>query len=371
MSQDGFVVIVNPGLDELPGNKLVVRGRLRPDTLQALQSDSYQREIISSRTKILGITKCLQAGTITDIVLGTRGEKYNVLTDGSIQLVNPTFIIDGQQRVNAAVTWMRKDPAAEPAFGAMVYFNSTEEFERDLFQKLNTKGTRVSPSILLRNMEREYVVVKELLDLTRSPGFVLRDRVSWEQNMHRDKLITAAVFASTIGYLHSHLGSAHNAKIDESARSLQAMYDKIGPIFIANVRVFFDLIEDCWGLRNVAYREGASYIKGNFLASLAILLSDHPEFWNGMQLVIPREIKAKLKKFPISDPQVVKFSGAGHQARGWLNDKLVVFINSGKRTRRLVSRYASAIPPEVPDAAEADAPESAQVSADPARVPNS
>ncbi len=337
MSIRESVKVIHAGLDDVAGN-IVLRGVLSPDSLQLLQFGEYQREVLP-RSTIEGMMEAIEQGTIPDIDIGVRGGSYTE-RDGVFYLKDPCFDIDGKQRVTAALRLIGKGEGKIPRLGAMFHFNTDEDQERKRFRTLNMARAKVSPNILLRNYRHEHPVIQALFGVsTNEKPFVLKGRVCWSQGMQRDHLITALTFARTIGWLHSHIGPGRSTGVDELVRGLSVIGDKLGPQKLReNTRVFFDIIDQCWGIRAVAFREGAVHLRGNFLICVAFVLSRHELFWKGESLTISKDWIQKLRSFPTGDPTIRQLAAGSGKARELLYEMLVRHLNSGRRTQKLRAR---------------------------------
>jgi hypothetical protein len=344
MSKNSTIVVRDYALSELitegsTKKTVVVRGIIDPASLGNLQSATYQREILPE-SKVSELLEAVRTGSAPDIELGMRGFNETATEDGqSLKLLDPVFIIDGLQRVTAALTLMQTTKHL-PHLGACIHLGSTEEWERKHFQILNSRRVKLSPNVLMRNLQDEMKVVKALMHLTtKDDSFVLCNRVAWNQRMERRELLTAMVLSKAIGMLHSHIGAGRASSYMDVSRGLDGIMKKVGEkTFIANTKFFFSLIDDAWGIRKVAYKESASWLKGTFLMSLASVLSTHVEFWKDHELVIDSSLRKKLTQFPVQDPTVSRLSSSGGRSREVLEDMLVRHLNSGRRTTRLVPR---------------------------------
>jgi hypothetical protein len=249
-------------------------------------------------------------------------------------------MVDGLQRVSAAKYVMEETPDTRPHIGATIHFNTTETWERDMFRILNADRLRVSPNILLRNMRHEWSVVDSIhsLSIKSDPGLAICGRVCWKQRMRRNDVIHATTFLKTIGWLHSHMGHARTSKLTDLIPGLQKIMEKAGiNTFRDNIRTFFDLVDRCWGIKDVVYH-GTPHLKGPFLICLARVFSTHHSvfFKDGRRLVIDRQTANKLRLFAINDPQIANLAGGSGQSTNLLYNLMIQHINSGRRTRRLI-----------------------------------
>ncbi|MEK7509785.1 MAG: hypothetical protein AAB605_03675 [Patescibacteria group bacterium] len=336
--------ILNGALDEEEGGEIVLRGRIAPESFIHLQVDDYQREVapLSSQSSILGALT--NGGTLPDIELGMRGQKFKEEADGTFVLTDPVYIVDGLQRVSTVVHYLSGHPDAAVRLGAKIYFDTDKPWERERFGILNgSTRAKVSPNILLRNYRETSRAILMLYGLSNTAkDFVLHDRVSWRQRMTRGELISALTFVKLVGILHSHKAAGIHAQLNMLVSALDRGVDLIGIQNVReNMKTFFDLIDECWGIKRVQYRESAIYMRGNFLYVLARLLSDHTDFWrqpDEKKLFIEAPLKRKIAQFPINDPEVVRLAGSSGKAREMIYLLLRDHINSGKRTKRLTSR---------------------------------
>src|ERR1044072_1712241 len=98
------VVIRHGALDEsdLRGGSIILRGVIDPDTLRYIKVDDYQREaaLLTSLSELIHAIQCSDA--LPDGELGMRGQKFTSKED-VFKLQNDTYIIDGLQRISAAL----------------------------------------------------------------------------------------------------------------------------------------------------------------------------------------------------------------------------------------------------------------------------
>ncbi len=329
-------------LDELPNGNIVLRGVLGPDSLKNLQVASYQREVspLSSLQELVDAFR--NGGRVPDIELGMRGQRFDSGEEGTFILKDPVFIVDGLQRVSAALHLLGIDGVNPPHLGTMVHFSTTEAWERNRFRILNTSRAKVSPNVLLRNLEDEFSAVADLISLSGDRSFVLGERVGWGQRMQRNQLITALAFLKAVGQLHAHLGGGRHNQYYDLARGVNGIRERIGRNrFRANIRRFFDIVDECWGIKRVVYKEGAAQLRTTFLLCLARLFSNHLDFWKGTEefdFFVEAPIIRKIAMFPLQDPEVSRLAGTSGKAREILYAMLVDHVNSGKRSRRLKPR---------------------------------
>lgn len=352
------IKVIRGALDETPVGEIILRGVIAPESLRALQVDDYQREVLPLAS-INKLVKAFETGSVPDIELGMRGQ-HVVERSPHFYLQDSTYIIDGLQRVTAAMRIVDRGSDILPSVGAKIHFGTTVDWEREQFRILNQERLKLSPNILLRNWRHDYGAIAMLYSLSQDPNFVLGQRVAWSQRMLRKELITATTFAKIVARLHAHFGPGKSTRIDQVARGLESVQGVVGKqIMRGNVKTFFESVDNAYGIRRVQFKQGATFMKGAYLMSLARVYSNHTDFWRGdgeRHLFIEASLQRKIAQFPYSDPQVVQLSSSGGKASEILYMLMVDHINSGRRTRRLKPRmldYSEA------DAEEADEDEAA------------
>lgn len=343
----GSIKITNAALQETPQGSIILRGVVDPGCLHLLQVAPYQREVLPLG-KINDLVEAFKTGSVPDIELGMRGQRYTTrATDHFLQ--DDVFIIDGLQRVSAALHYMKLDASAhKPQIGAAINFSTTEDWERERFRILNAERTKLSPNILIRNLKDDSHAVNMLYNLCKDKSFVLGDRVCWSQRMSRQELLTALSLAKVVGRLHAFAGPGRSHRLNELTDGLDKIMEKIGRNTMRdNTKTLFDIVDQSWGVRRVAYKEGAAYLRTTFLSCLANIFAGHYDFWRGKDnhsLFVERDLVRKIAQFPVTDPHIVNLSSAGGKAGDLLYQMMLEHINSGKRTRRLKSRGLSLEP---------------------------
>lgn len=345
------IKVVNWALDDSPlrGGTVILRGVIDTHTLVNLKVDDYQREK-RPVTRASSLWQAYKSGqAVPDIELGMRGESYRNGQDGSLILVDDVFIIDGLQRVTAALNFI-DTTAGDVRIGATIHFNTTREWERERFRVLNTQSRRVSPNVLLRNLRETHTGILTLYGLCNNTReFPLYKKVCWSQNMHREHLVTAAVMARVSAWLHRHVcGPPKDHAVDAVAIKLSEIGAKISLQQLReNIHAFFALVDECFGLQSVEFTTKASWIKGGFLLQLANVINDHTDFWRGDALQVNVDLRRKIAMFAVNDPSVTHLAGAGGSAQRLLYAMMVEHINRGKRTGMLQRR--SSAPPKAND----------------------
>lgn len=327
------VKLTNAALDEQE-NEIILRGVIDPSSLPILKVADYQREILPNG-KINSLMTALQAGGVPDIQLGCRGGNYITRENGNYFVQDDVYIIDGLQRTTAARRLMAK--GIVPHLGAALYFNTTEDMERKRFRALNVTRVKLSPNVLLRNGRHDSTAVSALFQLCSSSQFILYKRVCWQQRMKRDELISAMTLVKICSMLHRHLGMAHNQRSHEAMMfGLDKVIEKYGrTVIMNNLREFWMMMEDAYSIKDIVYRDGGPALKGGFLTALAKVIATHEDFWTDSEMKIPKELRAKLKSFPLQDPHIAALAASTGASTNVLTQLIVNHLNSGKRTRRL------------------------------------
>lgn len=329
------VRILNAALEER-GDFIILRGVIDPNSLNNLQTPDYQRGILSRRN-INELAKAIKTSKVPDVELAVRGGDFTE-RDGTFQIKSPTYIMDGLQRISAARQVLLD--SGEPFLGATAYFNTSIPWERERFKILNAERVHVSPNVLLRNSRSTNKAIRLVYDLTtKEQNFVMFERVSWNQNQKRTEVMTALVFLKTMRILHTHVGGGKGSNFEQVAQSMEHVMNAITPHGLGgNITTFFNMLDQCWSIRNVIFTERQSHLKGSFLFALADVLSRHLNFWTNQRLVVERSLVKKIAMFPIHDPEVKNLASASGQSRNILTAMLIDHINSGKRTQRLRAR---------------------------------
>lgn len=344
------IKVIKAALDISPdGQEIVLRGVIDPSSLNQLQIGEYQRGVLPLST-ISELKEAIKHGKVPDVDLSVRGSNYTERS-GAFYISDPVFVVDGRQRVTAALELI--NGGGSPHLGATFHFGGTEEQERERFSTLNTRRSKVSPNVLLRNARHDHEGATLLYKMCESDNeFVLRGRVSWEQSMQRSHLITALTLCKVTGMLHSHIGPGRSNSMDEILPGIDAISENAGPnVFRANTRMFFDVVDQCWGIRSIAFKQSAIVLRLNFLSCLARVISRHPVFWKDTRMTIDADTIRKLRQFPIHDPSVVNLAGSSGKSRDILYALIVDHINSGRRKNKLIARDYEA-PAELDEDAE-------------------
>jgi hypothetical protein len=178
------------------------------------------------------------------------------------------------------------------------------------------------------------------------------------QKMRRHELLKARTFCIVVGRLHTNFGPTKTTDVQGVAAGLQAVVNKVGSKqFLANATTFFEVLNECYGLRNISYRKTAVQVKENFLNTLARLFATFPsEFWEfpsakakddclRSRLVVPRTWRDKLRSFNIQDPEVVRLASGGGTTMLILYQMLLEHLNRGRRNKRLIDQGLTELAP--------------------------
>lgn len=341
------IKILNAALDELPDGSIILRGVIDPASLAHIRADHYQRGVMK-RDDILRSYR--EGAQLPDVELGMRGGDFDS-KGKTFTLKYPVYAIDGWQRISTALRYLEMAGEGKVHLGAMVRFNTDEKYERDRFETLNGNSrAKVSANIMVRNRRGESPAVLMMYGLSHTDkAFIMQNRIAWGQNMVRGELLSAFGFIKIVGRLHGHKIAGGNNNQDLLIAALDRGTELFGiQVMRENVKAFFDLIDECWGIKRIHFRDGASYMKVQFLSVLARVLSDHHEFWkqpDERRLFVDAPLRRKLAQFPVTDPTVIQLSGTSGKSQEILYMLLRDHLNRGKTTKRLTSRRAEGVSP--------------------------
>jgi hypothetical protein len=340
-TQRESIKLTSAALDDA-GGEIILRGVLDPESLDLLKVDEYQREILPGRgqNNITGGNNAIRQAyetkkSVPDLDLGMRGGNYDE-RGKAFYLLDPVYIIDGLQRTTAAIETLKR--GTSPHVGAVVHFNTTEPWERERFHVLNAERTPLSGNVLLRNLGKKNRAVAMLHDLCSDSSFVLAGRVCWNQRYRRDHLITGLLLYRLACTLHMHITAGlAGTRYAQTSIIMERLMDKIGRKALrSNVMEFWNVVEECWKVRDIVYREHAVQVRAGFAITLANIFNEHEDFWRDSQLFVGRDLRRKLALFSLRDTQVIALSSSSGQSRKILHNLMVQHINSGKRTKRLL-----------------------------------
>lgn len=343
------IKVIKAALDDA-GDEIILRGVVDPSSLQHLKVAAYQREILP-QSRIKELSKALKESGVPDIELGMRGGSF-LEREGAFYLQDDVYIIDGLQRRTAAVELMRA--GILPRLGATVHFNTTEEMERKLFRKLNVSHVKLSPNVLVRNERSGSPAIEMLYRLGNDSTFVLNNRVCWDQRMKREHLVGGLALLKTTSQLHRRFGpSLSDNSFGHLVDGFQRLYDRLGRnVLRENTKRFWEVLDESFNVRGVAYVVSAPHLKVGFLKTIARIFSDHRDFWADCNFVCNSDIRKKLSAFPLHDPHVASLCATSGSSMKILYNMLVEHINSGKRSRRLTRFDEADLPREAEEPAE-------------------
>lgn len=334
------VRILRPSLDDEEGGETILRGLIDLQSLPLLRVDYYQREQLSQKAN-RNIQRAIDTGSpLPDITLGMRGDRFHVDETGAVVLLDPVFIIDGQQRVSTIKLHLQNFPEEKIRLGAAVHFNSNATRESRRFHAMNLYATRVGSGVILRNLKDEIPLLASLYGLSITErSFPLYRRICWAQSRHKDHLITAATYIHAALRLHAHLAAVRHS----GARHLPqicANLSRAAPIqqVRENVATLWSVIDQAWGVADLQALTGVPYLKTGFLEALVTVLSSHLDFWDGPRLKISPEHRQRLRVFKVHNPEIVRLASSGHgPGQDMLRHLLAEHLNQRLR-RKLTPR---------------------------------
>lgn len=355
------IKVLNGALEEAPDGSIVLRGTIAMDSLAGLKVDDYQREVLSRSgsggRRTSKIRKGIDTGArLPTIELGMRGQNFDSSGQTFI-LKDPVYIVDGLQRVSAMLQYM-EDHEGKPngalPLGAEIHFKTNKDTEKERFAALNgSLRTPVSPNILLRNMRDKHPAVLTLYGLChRDKEFALYERVTWNQRMKQSELLSAMSVVKAVLNLHRPVvertkegkgTGGHpikgNAPLPIQSKNLAvSVLDRVArevglQTFRDNVKAFFNLIDDCYGIRSIEYGEAQGHLRSNFLTVLASLIANNPQLWDDKDqhvMKIDKLTRDRLKSFPVNDPEIRRLSAAGTMVIPTLYNYLLIHMNKHK-----------------------------------------
>lgn len=330
------VIITDALVTEVNG-QYVIRGIIAPESLRAIDRPSYQREPMKGTKVYEGMMEAHRTGSLPDVYLNMRGTRYDEYDDGSVHLISGTVMVDGLQRISSGIDVMNdEERPATPHQGAYIAVNKDEAWERMMFETLNFDRTQLSANVALRNLKEVLPAMNVLYRFTRNNTSPLFGRVTWTQPKKRGELLTGTVYVKAVGRLHSHFGPGIRSNAKEAAEGIDAIMVEISRKTLEeNVREFFTLIETCWGITELK-TPGATQLKQGFLFTLARVLADHPQFWDGDRLFVHDRDVAKLKKLDVDAEGIANIAGSTHSSNtSVLYNTILGFLMKNVRASRL------------------------------------
>jgi len=328
------VKIINGALEETPSGDVILRGTIAVESLKSLKTDEYQREVLSRSGRggagPSRLMKGIQSGVrLPDIELGMRGQNFT--SHGkTFVLHDPVYIIDGLQRVTALIEHIEEhgSPNGAQPLGAMIQFRTTKQSEKERFGILNGPGrTPVSPGVLLRNIRDKHPSILTLYGLSKSDtSFALYGRVCWDQRMKQQEILKAMLLVKSALSIHSGIhrriilehGAAKRDESKAADNKGAAMLDRVAKEiglqnFRENVKDFFELIDECYGIRSIEYGEAQGHLRGVFLSVLGTFFANNKQLWNaeGKRIRVDNKTRERFKSFAINDPEIRRLCGAG------------------------------------------------------------
>jgi len=337
MPDNELVHLMNAAID-ICEDKAKINGRICPHTLNNLKIGDYQREELKNPHKNRQLMVGYRSGDgVPDIELSMRGKGYSVIKEIAddlsgkvVVLLQPTYIVDGYQRVAAAKDFMEE--GGYPWIRATVNIDKTREWEFERFRIMNAFRTSLSPNILLRNQADFVEGMTTLYNLSMSDDFPMGGRICWDQTKKKSDLMNASPFVKNICILHEHATQIRTSNTDQMGSSIDQIQSKIGKeIFRANAKSFYALIDESWGLSSIEPNDKPTQLRTAFQITLAQILSRHEDFWSGDRLKVNAATKKKLKSFPIQQDHIQKASSTGTKPDQELSYYLIKHLNKGKR----------------------------------------
>jgi hypothetical protein len=350
----GEVKLYNAAVDTHGDDTLIIRGVVDPMTFGFLWEDDYQREVLrsdSTSTKGSLIRVIDEGKQFPDVELGMRGKSAR-FHGNTVTLKDPVFIVDGLQRIQAFRTYMDSfaDKPLRVNIGATLHLQTDYDWERKRFNDLNGSGrVKVAPSVILRNERHENAGIATLYGLsTNDSGFALYDRVAWGQRQKKGELISGLALLRVAVTLHKRFRSlsvdkklgGHGGSARDIGFRVENAVAGVGlQHFRSNVKEFFEVIDQVWGVRSVYTAKENPHLKANWLSVVALMFARHANFWAAKEknkLFIDVNMKRKLRTFRITEPHMSGMIRAGGSTMiPLIYASLIAHMNSGKRVHKL------------------------------------
>lgn len=342
-------ILVFGGLEDNEVGDIIIRGRMLIGSAVLLKVDTYQRQAGFSPAKTKKLIKAIEANKIQnfpDVILGMRGHAFDTVKnnndgDEAIALRDPTYIIDGQQRIFAWIKASEMHPEQVYALGCKVHINTNKKSEAIMFRELNTGHAAMAPSVILRNERENSRVAAMLYGVSYQPSFALCKRVAWDQTMVQGadcEYIRGAILLHLLRSIHAHELQGDGAtrgggNILTKLESTNNQIDNIGLMQArTNLVTFFDVIDEAWGIRNLTGSRPPTHLHWGWLNTLARVFSDHLEFWkdDDARLHVSNTHISNLRtKLDPSDPDLANL------ARGTVTNRDQLYFLMVKRISRL------------------------------------
>lgn len=343
---DPVVKILNGALDTFTTQgqeHIVLRGVIDPKSFHNLLSGPYQREAMSVTANSPIVTAIGKGEPLPDIEIGMRGQRFFEQGE-DFTLRDPCYIIDGLQRITAARFMLNVHADLDPRLGCLVHFDTNEKWERKRFETLNMGRTRVSASVLLRNMRHDQKLIAVLYGLSNADKeFALYKRVCWHQRFSRGELINANALLRVASRLHSRIANVAEASNRKNMNyTLSQIEKEVGlGAWRENIKTFFEIVDKAWGIRDITVEYPTPHLKSGSLLTLADIFADHMNFWGeNDRLEVDREDINKLNALKLSDPNLLNLVGAQGAAQKILYALMRDHLNKGRSIRKLQERAA-------------------------------
>jgi hypothetical protein len=198
-------------------------------------------------------------------------------------------------------------------------------------------------------MRSDNEAVGTLYGLTNSErSFALYDRVTWAQSATTEHLLSAALLLKTMCFLHSHISAGRSTGVfGQRGRIAPGPHRHPSSLSREHNNI---LGNDRWIVGHPAFAaQGAAWCRHGFLTAFTAVISEHRNFWQGKSLHFAYDIREKLKKFPMDDPEIQRLASASGASVQTLEFQLISHINSGRTVHQLEkhSSYPAPFPLKV------------------------
>jgi hypothetical protein len=332
------VVLRSADLITAPNGKQLLLGVLDPEGLDGILDDEYQRERLPV-TSVDDWKKAMQAGEVPPLMFGMRGDRWGRQGDKWV-LHDPTYVIDGLQRLTAA-RQLAVTEGIPPFLFVVVRLGTGKRYERELFLRLNSTQRRVGPNVLLRNVREREAAVAVLYSYSETfEASPLYKRVTWAQNGRKSDLMTAVMLLRVAGAVHAHFGPTQATQVAPLLGGLDRVLERVGAeTFGENLMTLFEVMDGAWGLRKLKNKRNALHMRLGWMLSVSRIFAEHSTFWRNDRLVVPKWARDKLYSFKVTEPLMIQSIGTVGRASDSLITSLVGHLNKQRPPESQLLRW--------------------------------
>ena len=300
-----------------PDGTFVVRGLLRRACYGKYNFGRYQRQEGSNTGRIGEHMKKAQVQDTTVCVRNIKEMVYDTESQ-SLYIIGEPYVTDGGRRFGAGQYLEQNGDALYSLLGAMVFLNTTENFELNQFLGMNTEHKGIARQKLLQITGFSSPSIRRLEVLCKEdPSSALYGIGSWGDGV--PGIFTCNNIVRTIDYTHRWVVAQHPGEfkkrptsVRDLAKHMETLCDKISEdIVIENTETYWRTIREVFPAFNTATRNNRddyAFVNSTFHFGLGLTLALHEEFWEGPRLVIPKTYKESLATYDHMDETIIKLS---------------------------------------------------------------